>query len=293
MVSNTFTFILALVALGLYSLYVLSSQGILGLLISFAIALITAAFVDKFEYIVISVLVIGLTYILAMHKFNCKLEGFGSDQNDVGTILKLNNELTKNSVKPTLSTLNRSIEGFAPADNSAEDEEEEEDADSSTSTAAPVAELSNTTKQIDQDASAVANANANANTNATMNSSTASPVAQPSAASTAAADVDTTATQRESFQDEENSGLFKLGQLPSESKAGPFVDVASTMSKAMGNLKPDQIAAMTAESKSLLETQQQLMGMLESMRPVLQDGRQLLDTFGSIFGGMGGMGMGK
>uniref|UniRef100_A0A6C0K1C3 Uncharacterized protein n=1 Tax=viral metagenome TaxID=1070528 RepID=A0A6C0K1C3_9ZZZZ len=288
MVSNTFTFILALVALGIYSLYVLSSQGVLGLLVSFAIALITAAFVDKFEYIVISVLVIGLTYILAMHKLNCRLEGFGTDQDDVGTILKLNNRLTQNSVKPTLSTLNRSIEGFAPADNSTEDEEEE-DADSSTSTAAPVAELSNTTKQIDQDASAIANANIN--TNATMNSSTASPVAQPSAASTAAADVDTTATQRESFQDEENSGLFKLGQLPSESKAGPFVDVASTMSKAMGNLKPDQIAAMTAESKSLLETQQQLMGMLESMRPVLQDGRQLLDTFGSIFGGMGGMGM--
>jgi hypothetical protein len=63
------------------------------------------------------------------------------------------------------------------------------------------------------------------------------------------------------------------------------------MSKAMGALKPDQLAAMTAESKSLLETQQNLMGMLESMRPVLQDGRQLLDTFGSIFGSMGGMGM--
>lgn len=289
MVSNAFTFALALVALGIYSLYVLTSQGVLGLLISFAIALITAAFVDKFEYIVISVLVIGLTYILAMHKLNCKLEGFGSDQDDVGTILKLNDRLAKDSVKPTLSTLNQSIEGFV-GDNSADvnDDEEEEDADSSTSTAAPVAELSNTTKQVDQDAKAIANANTMP---APMNTSTAKPVAQPSAASTAAADVDTTATQRESFQDEENSGLFKLGQLPSESKAGPFVDVASTMSKAMGNLKPDQIAAMTAESKSLLETQQQLMGMLESMRPVLQDGRQLLDTFGSIFGGMGGMGM--
>ena len=289
MVSNVFTFALALIALGIYSLYVLASQGILGLLVSFAIALITAAFVDKFEYIVISVLVIGLTYILAMHKLNCKLEGFGSDQNDVGAILKLNDQLTRESVKPTLSTLNRSIEGFASADNSGDvNDDEEEDADSSTSTAAPVDDLSNTTKQVDHDATAIANANTMP---APMNTSTAKPVAQPSAASTAAADVDTTATQPESFQDEENSGLFKLGQLPSESKAGPFVDVASTMSKAMGNLKPDQIAAMTAESKSLLETQQQLMGMLESMRPVLQDGRQLLDTFGSIFGGMGAMGM--
>jgi hypothetical protein len=51
-----------------------------------------------------------------------------------------------------------------------------------------------------------------------------------------------------------------------------------------------------AQSNELMQrtrAQQQLMGMLESMRPVLQDGRQLLDTFGSIFGGMGGMGMGK
>jgi len=30
--------------------------------------------------------------------------------------------------------------------------------------------------------------------------------------------------------------------------------------------------------------------MLQSMRPVLQDGRQLLDTFGSIFGGLGSLG---
>jgi hypothetical protein len=92
----------------------------------------------------------------------------------------------------------------------------------------------------------------------------------------------------ENFQ-EPSAGLFKLGELPSEMKKGPFVDVASTMSKAMSSLQPEQMAAMTAESQSLLETQKNLMGMLQSMRPVLQDGRQLLDTFGSIFGNLGGL----
>jgi hypothetical protein len=76
-------------------------------------------------------------------------------------------------------------------------------------------------------------------------------------------------------------------------KKGPFIDAASTMTKAMNALQPDQMAAMTAESQSLLETQKNLMGMLQSMRPVLQDGRQLLDTFSGIFGGLGGLAGGK
>jgi hypothetical protein len=61
----------------------------------------------------------------------------------------------------------------------------------------------------------------------------------------------------------------------------------------MNALQPEQMAAMTAESQSLLETQKNLMGMLQSMRPVLQDGRQLLDTFSGIFGNLGGLGGGK
>jgi hypothetical protein len=93
----------------------------------------------------------------------------------------------------------------------------------------------------------------------------------------------------ENFQ-EPSAGLFKLGELPSEMKQGPFVDVATTMNKAMGSLQPDQIKAMTEESQSLLDTQKNLMNMLQSMRPVLQDGRQLLDTFGSIFSGLGSLG---
>jgi hypothetical protein len=86
------------------------------------------------------------------------------------------------------------------------------------------------------------------------------------------------------------SGLFKLGEMPSEMKEGPHVDVAATMQNALSALGPDQMAAMTKESQSLLETQKNLMGMLQSMRPVLQDGRQLLDTFSGIFGNLQGVG---
>jgi hypothetical protein len=56
----------------------------------------------------------------------------------------------------------------------------------------------------------------------------------------------------------------------------------------MNALKPEQINAMTADTKSLMETQQNLMGMLKSMQPILKDGRKLLDTFSGIFGQDGG-----
>jgi len=102
-------------------------------------------------------------------------------------------------------------------------------------------------------------------------------VAAPSAA--------TTAGSADGF--EGAKGLFKLGQMPSDTKSGPFVDVAATMGNAISSLQPEQMAAMTQESQKLMETQKSLMGMLQSMRPVLQDGRQLLDTFSGIFGGMG------
>ena len=302
MVSNAITVGLSVLALTLYGAYVLFSQGIFGLLISIAIALITAAFVDRIEYVTIGILVVGLTYIMAVKRYNCRFEGFGSDQNDEGEILALTNSLTKRiplkkrprtTVKGTLSTLH-GMEGFADAPSAPQEGEDEDEEADATTTSAPASATETPATQTDQDAAAVATTMATPSQ--PTNPSQAVPVVSPGTTN-AAVNVDTAMTApavtTQGFSDEENSGLFKLGQLPSESKAGPFVDVAATMSKAMGALKPDQMAAMTAESKNLLETQQNLMGMLESMRPVLQDGRQLLDTFGSIFGGMGNMGMGS
>jgi phage/plasmid primase-like uncharacterized protein len=97
----------------------------------------------------------------------------------------------------------------------------------------------------------------------------------------------TPATKKEAFSSNQ-AGLFKLGEMPSEAADGPHVDAGSTLMKAMNALKPEQINAMTADTKSLMETQQNLMGMLKSMQPILKDGRKLLDTFSGIFGQEGG-----
>jgi hypothetical protein len=78
--------------------------------------------------------------------------------------------------------------------------------------------------------------------------------------------------------------LFKLGKMPSEHSEGPMLDAGSTLLKAMGSFKPEQINAMSNDTKQLLETQKSLMGMLTQMRPVLADGKELLNTFSGMFG---------
>ena len=83
--------------------------------------------------------------------------------------------------------------------------------------------------------------------------------------------------------------LFKAGQLPSENKDGAHLDSGSTLLKAMESFKPEQVSAMTTDTKKLIETQKNLMEMLKGMQPILQDGKQLLDTFSGMFGGSGGM----
>lgn len=80
-------------------------------------------------------------------------------------------------------------------------------------------------------------------------------------------------------------GIFKLGELPSEAAGGPHLDASSTMLNAMQALKPDQIKALTEDTRQLLDTQKSLMGMLENMKPMLKDGAQLINTFGGMFGG--------
>jgi hypothetical protein len=90
----------------------------------------------------------------------------------------------------------------------------------------------------------------------------------------------------EEFQSATN-GLFKMGKMPSENMDGPKLDAGSTLMKAMESFKPEQMNAMTSDTKQLLETQKSLMNMLTQMRPVLADGKELLQTFSGMFGGGG------
>lgn len=79
-------------------------------------------------------------------------------------------------------------------------------------------------------------------------------------------------------------GLFKLGELPTESKGGAHIDAGSTILNAISGLKPEQISAMTEDTRKLLDTQKSLLGMLQNMKPMLADSQQLFSTFSGMFG---------
>jgi len=90
-------------------------------------------------------------------------------------------------------------------------------------------------------------------------------------------------TQAPAPQKEELPMPFKLGEIPSQVKNGPHIDAGSTLMKAIKSLNPDQINAMTKDTQQLIETQKSLMGMLGTMKPMLNDGKQLMETFQQMF----------
>jgi hypothetical protein len=93
--------------------------------------------------------------------------------------------------------------------------------------------------------------------------------------------------ETEEFQSATNQ-LFKLGKMPSEHKEGPMLDAGGTLMKAMSSFDPDTTKKMTEDTKQLLTTQKSLMDMLTQMRPILADGKELLQTFSGMFGGSAG-----
>jgi len=89
--------------------------------------------------------------------------------------------------------------------------------------------------------------------------------------------------EKESFQESQTAGLFKLGQIPKDEKGGHHIDAGTTVMNAINALKPDQIKAMTMDTKQLIETQKSLMGMLQTFQPMVSEGKQMMETFQEMF----------
>ena len=89
--------------------------------------------------------------------------------------------------------------------------------------------------------------------------------------------------KKEKFENQNTEGLFKLGQIPKDVKGGFHIDAGTTVMNAINSLKPDQIKAMTQDTKQLIDTQKSLMGMLQTFQPMVQEGKQMMDTFQEMF----------
>ena len=99
---------------------------------------------------------------------------------------------------------------------------------------------------------------------------------------------------RETFENEkkkEESGEEKHEE-PSAAPpktSDPHVDIGTTILHAYRNLTPEQIGGMRRDTKELMGLQKELMGSLAEMKPAIEQGAELLKTFGTFFGKQEGM----
>ena len=251
---NKITYNISFAIVIITALYTLIYSGLTGLLLCSSVGLIIAAFLDQFEIIVALSVLFALFYTFFLKKYINRLEPF--DNHEEPEKPEEPETPKSSSVSGFLSSFS---EGFANPDG---EDEEAFDGESSNSNPAPAkTEPAVPTEEVEKVTSNVDALNASKK------------------------DIPT-----EEFQSATNE-LFKLGKMPSEHAEGPMLDAGSTLLKAMSTFNPEQINAMSTDTKQLLETQKSLMGMLTQMRPVLADGKELLNTFSGMFGN-GGLNLG-
>ena len=79
--------------------------------------------------------------------------------------------------------------------------------------------------------------------------------------------------------------LGKKYKMPSEDDDEDYhLDAGTTFMNAYKSLKPDQIASMSKDTQELMQTQKQLMGTLATLKPLIQDGKQMMEMFQGYFG---------
>ena len=84
--------------------------------------------------------------------------------------------------------------------------------------------------------------------------------------------------------------LGKKYKLPNEKDDEEYhLDAGTTFLNAYKSLKPDQIASMSKDTQELMQTQKQLMGTLATLKPLINDGKEMMNMFSSYFGKGGEM----
>ena len=238
--------------------------GLTGVLMSSAVAFIALAFMEQFELVVALTVLFALTYTLYLKKFLRKLEGFENNEivNRIGDMkMKYKqhpSDVRSNRVEPA-GVYDPSVEGFEDV----QPDVPKEGASQNSSSAS----AKRTGNQVDPEH-----------------------VQEVTDAVNGAKKSDKD-IQNEELQSATNT-LFKSGKMPSENMGGPTLDAGQTMMKAMESFDSNTVNAMTTDTKKLLETQKGLMNMLTQMRPVLADGKELLQTFSGMFGNGNGSGGG-
>lgn len=261
---NDMTYTASLVVLGGTALYTILYSGLMGVLVSAAIGFIAYAFLDQFELVVAVTVLFAFFYTMVLKKYVKGREGFQNENNPT-------------DIKNRLAAMKK---GYHPIQQSLKDPRREP-----AGVYDPAVEGFEDV-QPDAEKEGVSQESSSAPAKATSNQINEKNVKEITSAISEKKKTDKEITKEE--MESATNQLFKLGKMPSEHPGGPKLDAGQTMVKAMDSLDPNTIHSMTADTKKLLETQKSLMGMLGQMRPVLADGKELLQTFQGMFGGGGG-----
>lgn len=283
---NKLTFNLALGILVIVAIYTLTYSGITGLLMTSAVGLLAASVLDEVELIAVVTVIFAVLFITFSKQILRRLEGFQNKNDDIvgrvrdmaGKYKQKPHDLRNPRLEPA-GVYDPSVEGFANASDAAMPD----DGKSSKSGSAPAKQAAPIDEEVVKDVSK--------NVTSLLKMATGGNT-------TNAKDEEKKEDKKnkaKSIVDEEfesaTNGLFKLGKMPSEHAEGPKLDAGKTIMKAMSSFDPKTISAMTDDTKKLLETQKGLMSMLNEMRPVLADGKELLNTFSGMFGGNSSSGL--
>lgn len=259
---NQMTYHISVALLVLTAIYLMMYSGLTGILLVAAATMISAAFLESVEMVTAVCVLSALLYVLVFKRYIKHLEPFqdsaASIKSRIGSIQQKYSQKGQQQEQPQ-GVYHKSVEGFADVSS-----EKKEGAPSESSSATQIV------PQVDSEEVKRVTAAVNHAENEEKDHS------KDKAADKKIA--------KEDFQSATN-GLFKLGQMPSENTGGPHLDAGSTIMKAMSSFDKNTVSAMTADTKKLLETQKGLMSMLNEMRPVLKDGKELLETFSGMFGG--------
>jgi hypothetical protein len=259
---NGLTYNISVGILSIMALYTFIYSGLTGLLLCSSVTLIAAAFLDQFEIIVAVSVFFALFYIYYLKGFLRKLEPFQNEDTSqaiLGRVAKMNGQYQQ--VPQNLKDYRREPAGcYDPAVEGFEDIQPQvpKEGEPAESSAAPA-----------KSGDAVDLDKVNEVTSTLEKKKSDSEIV------------------KDEFQSATNH-LFKVGKMPSENMDGPKLDAGSTLLKAMGSFKPEQVKAMSTDTQQLLAHQKTLMETLKDMGPILSQGQELLQTFSGMFGNSGG-----
>ena len=293
---NKLTFQISLVVLAITALYTLVYSGLAGLLMSSAVALIAAAFLEPFELVVGVTVVFAILFTTVGKRLIRSLEMFQNPDGATEIVGRVGGmEKKYHPVQHQLHNPRMEPAGvYDPMFEGFEDIQPTKPKEGESSKSAAASTAATATNQVGSDmvkaiANTAAGAATGAATGATAATGTAAAATGAAAKSTSAFTGSPATVSSEEFESA-TGGLFKLGKMPSEHTDGPKLDAGKTIMKAMSSFDPKTISSMTEDTKKLLETQKGLMSMLNQMRPVLADGKELLNTFSGMFSGQNGGG---